>query len=563
MELRGNLQKNKEVDIYNSSDELETVRIPYGIIDQDHNLMLDFGLTHAKNYYKGRVGLEVDMYNPEGKDYFVDLTDIKKKRISTFISYVDLNFYSDYFNSYLYKWRGHRESTDLLTLYKCDWDLQLSRYLGIYSPVGVEVTGNKFLKGLFVGVGQTPALVNQSTVYMEYARKFSFIEPTLIYQERTTPYLDLSDANNITVYDLTKKYVEGIFTFPEFPNSQYIYNERVIALDTKVNTYYHSLQFELAKYDVTQDAYYYGAKLETSAIFPDLLKLILMYENADKYAGNRKEYSVESRVSPVRALTFSAKYDERKPHYGPLFNNLLSAPLVYDNREARIIEGSITWDTTRPTSISHWNANFIEDAPLAVKCSYQYTDYPTYTDNPVLFDWNENKYTIFGIGKGLYPCKLHKFSTKLISNHLAPYKIILYFDTGIKQAEWPTDVAVVPWTENYSSYIEFRKQDDFLIGCMFLIDDWEVPQFGSYDESWEYRVSPLDYNKEIGIPWDYYLGARIVKFFGLSSIELKYQYIVIDGKFNDKYEKYMDAVMRADMLKERMNEISMTYKVMF
>ncbi|MDD5066329.1 MAG: hypothetical protein PHF84_04720, partial [bacterium] len=272
----------------------------------------------------------------------------------------------------------------------------------------------------------------------------------------------------------------------------------------------------------------------------------------------------EAKGFPRRGLSVSAKYDERKPVYGPLFNNLLTAPLVGEyNRQARIYTVSAAFDPTRATSLEHWNANFMEDAPLAVRCEYKYTDYPGYTDNPVYFNWDEDRYIIYGSDKGLYPCKLHSFTTKLISNILAPYKIIFYFNTGLKQARWPTYVAMVPWTENYASYIEMRKENDFLIGAMLLKDDWEIPEFGSFDERWPYKTNPYDYNRDIGIPWDYYLGLRLVKFIGTSSIELVYQYIYIDGRFDDAYEKYMDAFQRRDMLKERMNEVSLIYRIKF
>ncbi|MBN1899560.1 MAG: hypothetical protein JW827_12350 [Spirochaetes bacterium] len=564
MELRGNLQKDRKIEIW-ENEANKTVTIPYGIIDQDHNLYLDFFLMHPDNIYKGSFGLEVDMYNPEGLDYFHDISDIKKKRVTTFLSYVDLNLFNDWFTTHIYKWRGHRESTDLLKLYTSDWDLNTSRYLGTYSPLGIEISAgdDTFLDGLFVAAGQTPALANASTVFIEYMRTFKSVESTLLYRLRTNPYLDMTDPDNLTIYDITKGYVEGTFTRPEFPQTQYVYDEQVVAWDNKVRTYYHVFQLEIAKFDATKNAFYYGAKLDTSPL-PYFLNFILMYEKADKYAGNRQEYSVEARVSPIRAIILSAKYDDRKPVTGPLFNNLLTAPLVHEyNREAKIYTAGFIFDPTMPTAISHWNANYMEDAPVAIKCEYSYADYPTYTDNPVYFNWDDDKYIIYGGDKGLYPCKLHKFSTKLISNYLRPYKLIFYFDTGLKQARWPTYVAMVPWTKNYSGYIELRKDDDFLIGFMALMDDWEIPAFGSYDEMWPYKTNPYDYNRDIGIPWDWYIGARVVKFFGISSVELRYQLIIIDGKYDDKYENYMDAFQRSDMLKERMDELSLIYKVRF
>lgn len=564
MELKGNLQKDRQTDIW-ENDVKKTVPVPYGMLNQDHRLMLDFGLSHPDLLYRGSFGLEVDVYNPEGRDYYVDITDIRKKKAGVFISHVDLTLFTEYFQAYLYKWRGHRESTDLLKLYKCDWDLHSSRYLGIYSPVGIEVSGGggTFLEGLFVAAGQTPSLANQSSVYAEYMRSFQYLESTLIYYERTSPYLDLSDPENILVYDIKKGYAEGVFTYPQFPQTEYIYSERVMAWDNKIRLYHHSLQFELAKYDATKHAFYYGMRLDTSPL-PYRLGFILTAEKADRYAGNRKEYSLEGKVSPARSFTFSAKVDDRRPVYGPLFNNLLSAPLVGEhNREARIYSVSATYDPTRPTSLTHWNANFMEDALLAVRGEYRYTDYPGYTDNPVYFNWDDSRYIIYGGDRGLYPCKLHSFSAKLISNIFRPVKAIFYFNTGIKQARWPSSMAMVPWTKNYSSYLELRKEEDFLAGVMYLMDDWEIPEFGSYDERWPYKTNPYDYNRDIGIPWDHYLAFRLVKFFKAVSFELLYQYIVVDGRFDDTYEDLMDAYQRRDMLKERMNEVSVIFRLKF
>jgi len=393
-------------------------------------------------------------------------------------------------------------------------------------------------------------------------KSFKFLEATLMYKQRTVPQLDLSDPDNILTYDPDKGYVEGKFNPPQYPNVRYIYDDKIIAFDIKIKTYYHSLQFEIAKYDVKEDYLYYGAKIDTSP-FPYFLNLILMYENADKYAGNKKEYSGEIKIKPIRSFVVSAKYLYRAPQYGPLFDNLLTPPLVYENREATVYSGSIIFDPTIPTSLAHWNANFMEDAPIAIKLEYNYTDYPTYTDNPVEFDWDANKYIIYGGDKGLYPCKLHNFNIKLISNYFSPYKVIIYFDTGLKQALWSTSVAMVPWTENYSSFIKLEKENDFSVSAMFLIDDWEIPSIGPYNEIWVFKTNPYDYNKKIGIPWDYYIGACIVKFLGSSSIELKYQRIIIDKDFDDPYENYMTAIQRKDMLKEEMNELSLTYKVRF
>ncbi|MBN1899027.1 MAG: hypothetical protein JW827_09635, partial [Spirochaetes bacterium] len=160
MLLKMNLQRNKYSYTNDSvPDSAASKEIPYGAIDQDHILRLNF-LANPMDYIKGEFQIEITAGDPylRQKDMWQnDTQDFLDPRIGAYLTRADFTIFTAPLNIRLYKWARHQSSGDLLDLYPAQWDLEQSRRWGTFVPEGIEITGKGTLKGLFLAGGQAPS----------------------------------------------------------------------------------------------------------------------------------------------------------------------------------------------------------------------------------------------------------------------------------------------------------------------------------------------------------------------------------------------------------------------
>ncbi|MDD5066430.1 MAG: hypothetical protein PHF84_05230 [bacterium] len=540
MLLRMNLQKGKySYSLAQDPSSPASREIKQGAIDQDHVLRLNF-LAHPLEPVKGRFQIEVIAGDPYLRDKDIwqnDTGDILNPRVGAYLTRADFTFLTRFMDVRIYKWAEHQASGDLLDLYPAQWDLEQSRRWGNFLPEGFELTGKETLQNLFLAGGQVPSYhsmgkPNSSVLFGRYIVEASPLSLMFLYKHKLVEdYYIRSSTNH--------------FIPPSYPAYQLKVNDRVPALDMTLDVSRiiqgvgMLLEGELAgnfpvresmvPAEERKDVYYSGAAKVKYDIFPEYMALTGRYDYADIYAGNVTRWNGGVEIKPFYYLKLGVEGTEQAPLRDPAGTNFTSAPLVVqDNRQAEIIKVSLTYDPTPLTGFNQKNANLLEDAPLAFQLSYVNGYYPTWTDIPVKIDYILNRYEIYRDGVfGLYPVETHKLVLKIISSYWYPFQIIAYSEGGKKQAEYSSSVAPSPWTLYYNVYLELMKMKRYSVSFYYARSDWEFPVV-SDDLEFYYDRKLENFHKELGLPVDHRWMAGLKRYFGNSSIELRYELQIID-----------------------------------
>ncbi|MBU1076767.1 MAG: hypothetical protein KKH98_05700 [Spirochaetes bacterium] len=540
MFLKMNLQKNKYSHSFDVDPEAPALQeIKYGAVDQDHVVRLNF-LVNPVDYLKGDFQLEVtagDPYLREKDIWHNDSPDFLNPKIGTYLTRADFLIMTRYFDTRIYKWAEHGSSGDLLDLYPAQWELEQSRRWGTFLPEGVEVTGKETINGLFLAVGQAPSYhsngkPNNSLLFTKYALDMDATLIMFMYKHKL-------------VEDQIVDSASGTFTPPSTPLHQVNVNDRIAACDITLDflKFTKSLDVliegevagnfparpKLVPEKDRKDVYYTGALKGIYKPFSDYLKLSGRLDYADVYSGNLRKMTGGVAVKPMYTFTIDFQGSYQEPLRDAVGTNFTTLPFVnMYNRKGEILSLSLTYDPTPLTEFNDKNANYDEDASLALQVGYVNSYYPTWTDIPIKVDYVENKYSIPAGGAfGLYPIELHKLFFKMISSKWYPFQIILYAEGGKKQAEYPSAVVAAPWTVYYDGYIEFAKLEDFSFSLLYSRSDWETPLFSNDTEALFY-LKLDNFHKEEGLPIDHRWLTRIRKFIKTSYIELRYELQIID-----------------------------------
>lgn len=540
MLLRMNLQKGKySYSLFQDPSSPASHEIKQGAIDQDHILRLNF-LAHPLSSIKGSFQAELIAGDPYLRDRDMwqnDPGDFLSPKTGAYLTRADFTFTTSLLDLRIYKWAEHQASGDLLDLYPAQWDLEQSRRWGTFVPEGVELTGKGVFENLFLAGGQAPSYhssgkPNSSVLFARYILRPVPFTVMFLYKHKFVEDHFIDSATNS-------------FTPPSYPTYQLKVSDRVPAVDVAwdVSKVFSGvdmlLEGEVAgNFPINpnvvpesrrKDVYISGAGRFLYKVIPEYADLSGRFDYADVYAGNVERYAGGISVKPSYFLEFSFDAARQRPLQGPTGTNFASAPLVIqENRKGEVLKAGITYDPTPLTDFNARNANMLEDAPLAFQIAYVNRYYPTWTDIPVKIDYILNRYEIFRDGVyGLHPIETHHLCLKLISSKWYPFQIVFYAEGGKKQAEYPSAVSPSPWTVFYNAFLEFMKIGQFSLSLFYARSDWEFPMV-SDDLEFFYDRKLENFHKEWGLPVDHRWLAGIKKFFGNSSLELRYELQIID-----------------------------------
>lgn len=548
-DIASEFQSDKYGSRYLGGGEFQSILVPIGSTGQHHQLFMDLELNAIKNkneYVKGFLRTELYWYKPnENSDwYFDDFQSfwLAKNPNGFFISKADFSIVSPYAEAKIYKWSKHSASDDFFKLFPADENLLQNRFFGNFNPMGVEIKGkeNFFLKPVMISYNA------DSTLFAMYNLPITsnfFVK--LLYSQRLTGMFMYHNPLYVDNYDPIHNFIKGHFTLPQTPPSQLIYDDLVWGAETGGKWNILDFRLEGLLYNAASDSLKLGAKIGTGFMNNDI-RIEGHYMNAGVYAGNKEEYGFNTSLNFMDDFIFKADAYWQNPMHDPLYFNLLTPPLVLDNREASVYSGSLTWDTSHETDFNSDNANDIEDAPLAMKISYTFKDFPTYTDTPVNIDWERYTWSLTSGIYGRYPCQLYDFSWKGIMNIMAPLKIIGYFGMGFVQANQATLLVSVPWTTYRHYYMEASWKNKISLGILYSEHAWDTPAFGSAEDV--YRIRLPYWYADWGLPLDNRLVALFKIIYLNTEIIFKYEYDYIDPSFNQPYMENMNMTGKQTLL---------------
>ena len=447
-------------------------------INQYHSLLVNFSLNYS-NRINGICGIEffankVSYLPTVDREGEIDEED----NVGAVISKVDLNIYGDLFDTWIFRNVGHYHWGDIFGFYREMYETEWAKQCNCFTPEGVELNGKGIFNGLTVITGRDPIWGNSSEVFMKYEQNVGLTNVKLMYKEK------LTETQTGDIDTINKEIKEQNIRNYDFNP----WDDRMIAFSLGIGDKTpFSIEGEVKTVNADEKNIALGVKNRIKFI-PTYIELLTQYINADVYAGNKEELYLEGRLSPVPFIILNGNYTNRKNVQSP---TSAFPAIVLDNREGSIIKGSIILDTTPDVPFRLWDGRFNEEenAPLAIESGYEVADYTGHTDRQRHYDyegevwWEEEPDS-----QGRNPVKLDKLFTQLV---LCPFengdRIILKFDTGLKQATVGTDY-VVEETTRFKNIELNTKIGFFRTKFQYFIDDWKPyqidgPVYGmAYDE---------------------------------------------------------------------------------
>lgn len=437
-------------------------------INQYHSLGMDLGLNYGRKI-KGICGIEIFA----NRVAYWDALSYREDNVGVVISKVDLNFYGDWFDTWIFKNVGHYHWGDMMGFYREMYETQWARQCNAFTPQGVEINGRGILDGITMIAGEDPIWGNSSEVFLKYEKNVGLANFKLMYKDKLTKK-ETGKIDSLT---------GGMYYYDFNP-----WDNQMSAFSLNVGGERRiSLESEIKKVNADNENIAWGVKGKVK-IIPQKAEISAQYIKAEPYAGNKKEFYLQTRFVPIPCLILNSDYTCRENIWGAASS---FPSLVLDNREGTIIKGSIIFDTTPEVPFRLWDGNFNEDedAPLALEFGYEFADYPGYTDRQKHYDYIQRVWWEEGTGsQGRSPVKLDKIFAQLLIN---PFnrgdRIIINFATGLKQAQAGADYVVKE--ETRFKNIELSMKIGFFrgeINC--FVDDWmpyqiDGPLYGmTYDE---------------------------------------------------------------------------------
>lgn len=448
--------------------------------------------------------------------------------VGVFIKKVDAQIDTEYFRLNIFKNIGHPGWDELFRLYWENWEVERYEESGHFVPEGVKIEGKEFLSPLTLIFGEEP-LWGEDPMFigkLSYPLE-DFLTLSLIHREILT---DISDEEgviylipNVPRADYENKVFIAIPASTNKTRGIFDADNRITALDVKYKIKIIMLEAEFAKYKPRRESLAYGIRAKSDlSLLMNLdfgFNLDLKFIHQDKFAGNRNKFDLISHIRPVNDILFILGYQIIKPVSGDV--EWVFPPLILDaesltwlnNRERQGFEIAFIYDPTPATWFRLWNINEIETADIAFEIAYQIIDYPTYTDYQEHYDyewrvWWQEKHqdtirgeSVYTYGK--YPYKKDNFKFKLISNYLKPFKIILDFNTALKEAGVGSRYALTPFTINYTAYSEIWYKNELIFGFLYAKDDWG-PALG-HDE-WG-----IKYDRRVRLSLKYKIGTSYIE----------------------------------------------------